>query len=184
MSIYFTADCHIGHFNAVRTCNRPFDTLEQMDETLINNWNKRVHKNDHVYIAGDLAWRGSVDSAISKIKRLKGIKHLAVGNHDRFYLKNAEYYALFEEIAPMLYLNNSEGHIIVCHYPMAEWNKSRRGSWLVHGHIHNKRDDVYDFMATRDRALNAGVDVCGFMPVTFQELVAYNEAWKRGGLYE
>ena len=44
--IYFTADTHFDHANIIRFCNRPFATVEEMNETLITNWNRKVHAND------------------------------------------------------------------------------------------------------------------------------------------
>ena len=52
--VYFIADPHFGHVNAIRLCNRPFETIEEMNETLIQNWNERIHNNDTVYIVGDM----------------------------------------------------------------------------------------------------------------------------------
>ena len=58
---YYTADLHLGHANIIKLCDRPFETVEQMDEVLIENWNAKVHRDDVVYIVGgfDLAERRS-----------------------------------------------------------------------------------------------------------------------------
>ena len=52
--VYFIADPHFGHENAIKLCSRPFETVEEMNETIIKNWNGRVHGNDTVYIVGDI----------------------------------------------------------------------------------------------------------------------------------
>ena len=72
---YFTSDLHLGHRNIIRLCNRPFATIEEMDETLIRNWNAKVTNGDTVYILGDLLFRNE-KSAEEYLKQLKGKKHL------------------------------------------------------------------------------------------------------------
>ena len=52
--IYFTADQHFGHANIIKHCNRPFGTVAEMDEYLLEQWNNCVGRNDTVYILGDL----------------------------------------------------------------------------------------------------------------------------------
>ena len=77
--IYFTADTHFDHANIIHFCNRPFATVEEMNETLIANWNRKVHGNDTVYILGDMFFRTSDPESI--LRQLKGQKHLITGNH-------------------------------------------------------------------------------------------------------
>lgn len=55
--IYFTSDLHLGHKNIIKLCDRPFASLEEMDETLIANWNQVVTNGDTIYIVGDLMFR-------------------------------------------------------------------------------------------------------------------------------
>ncbi|HBL49503.1 MAG TPA: hypothetical protein DDZ65_04575 [Firmicutes bacterium] len=80
--IYFTADQHFGHANIIKHCNRPFDSVEEMDEYLLTQWNNRVGTNDTVYILGDLFFRNAV-SADEYLSRMHGKKHLIKGNHDK-----------------------------------------------------------------------------------------------------
>ena len=76
--IYFTADTHFGHANAVWMCERPYPDVEVMNEAMIAAWNERVHGNDTVYIVGDMFFRCADPESI--LKRLKGKKRLIVGN--------------------------------------------------------------------------------------------------------
>lgn len=78
--ICFTADTHFDHANIIRFCNRHFATVEEMNETLIANWNRKVHGNDTVYILGDMFFQTTDPEPI--LRQLKGKKHLITGNHD------------------------------------------------------------------------------------------------------
>lgn len=83
--IFFTSDLHLGHENCIRLCNRPFSSIEEMDETLIENWNHKVTGKDTVYILGDLIYR-SQKPPEEYLRRLRGKKHLILGNHDRGWI--------------------------------------------------------------------------------------------------
>lgn len=87
----------------------------------------------------------------------------------------------FYEVAPLLEIKDEERLVTLCHYPMMAWRNSKRNSsWLIHGHIHNNvQDEYWPLLTTMDRALNAGVDINDFMPVTFDELIKNNQKWKR-----
>ena len=83
---YYIADTHFGHDNIRRLSNRPFETIEEMDNTIIDNWNSRVNDNDDIYILGDFSYKS--EDPILFLKQLIGRKHLIVGNHDGKLLKN------------------------------------------------------------------------------------------------
>ena len=179
MATYFTADLHFGHQAIIDYCNRPFSDISEMNQALIRNWNSRVNNDDHVYIVGDLFYGGrdaaGVDEAIATVKKLNGILHLVAGNHDFPYLKKMEYHYLFADVDQIRYLKHEGEHIFLSHYPMAEWSGYYRGSWHIYGHVHNDRDNkAFHFMRDLDKALNAGVDICEYMPVTFEELKTCN----------
>lgn len=78
-----TGDLHLGHRAAIRMCERPLETVEEMNETLIRNFNSCVKKNDTVYILGDIAHRTPVVEINQLINRLNGKKILCKGNHDK-----------------------------------------------------------------------------------------------------
>ena len=76
--IYFTSDLHFGHENCIRLCNRPFTSIEEMDELLIQNWNRKVTGNDKVYILGDFIYR-SKKPPEEYLRRLRGKNILSLG---------------------------------------------------------------------------------------------------------
>lgn len=175
---YFTADLHLGHANILKHCDRPYSSVEEMDEALIANWNSRVTDRDDVWIIGDFAFRAAVSAEVY-LKNLKGHKHLVKGNHDHTWMKNLDVRRYFESVNEIAELRLDGKHIVMCHYPMMSWNKSHYGSYLIYGHIH---DDTslwfWPMIRDNDHMLNAGVDVNGFCPVTFDELVTNNTAFR------
>lgn len=180
---YYIADTHFGHANIIKFCNRPYKTVEEMDEELIFNWNNKVHHDDDVYIVGDFIYKQSVSPEVY-INKLKGRKHLIMGNHDHSWLKNIDGAKWFEDISPLklIYDCDAKSHIVLCHYPLMTWIKEKQGAYMVYGHIHNHTEDLPFWTLIRDNAkmLNAGVDVNFFSPATIKELVVYNDLFKRG----
>ncbi|MDE6030769.1 MAG: hydrolase, partial [Oscillospiraceae bacterium] len=95
--IYYTADLHFGHDNVIKFDNRPFSSVEEMDRTIIEHWNGRVTYNDDVYIVGDFAFKNERPFTWY-LDRLKGKKHLIVGNHDRDLLNDEAAMRCFESV--------------------------------------------------------------------------------------
>ena len=183
--ILFASDLHFGHKNIVDLCKRPFVDVDEMDAVLIERWNRKVKKNDIVYLIGDVVW--DKKKVAYYMEQLSGKKILVAGNHDSTWIKREECQKYFEEI--VLYLEvHLNGHpITMCHYPMLEWRSSREESkrklgYLIHGHIHNRIADEYRQLFLQFNALNAGVDVNDFAPVTFDELVENNFQFKLSAL--
>lgn len=183
MAIFFTSDLHLGHENIVLKSRLQFSDIAEMDEYIIQQWNRKVGSQDEVYILGDFSFRAKTPVA-DYLSRLKGRKHLIIGNHDASWMKHmpdAEQY--FESIEMMKLLKYQKKMLTLCHYPMLEWPMSRYSdagaSFLIHGHIHDCTTlDAYAVIKERlPHALNCGVDINHFEPVTFEELVANNNAW-------
>jgi calcineurin-like phosphoesterase family protein len=176
--IYFTGDQHFGHANIIKHCNRPFESVADMDVYLLEQWNERVGGNDTIYILGDLFFRNAV-STEEYLGRLHGKKHLIVGNHDRDWMKKADLQKYFLSVSNMLETSDGAHKLILCHYPMMTWNGSSKGSYLIYGHIHNNTNAAYyPLLRSMPNALNAGVDVNHFRPVNFTELVKNNEEFR------
>ena len=175
--IYFISDTHFGHENVIRMCERPFKTIEEMNTALIENWNRRVKGNDTVYILGDLFFRCADPEPI--LRQLKGRKHLIVGNHDGSWMQRVSVEDYFTGVSTLLETTDGHRGLTLCHYPLLSWRHQRQ-SYMIHGHIHGNTDmDFWPLLCARDRVLNAGVDVNGFQPVTFDELMENNIRWKR-----
>ena len=184
--VYYTGDNHLEHESSINLCDRPFSTVEEMNEYMINMWNKRVKGNDTVYILGDMFFRGDIDNIKNILKRLHGKKHLIIGNHDESWLKKIDASKYFEGIHEYLFGNDGEQTFLLCHRPQITYkHENRSRMYMIHGHIHNKTNlDYFPLLCNRERILNAGVDINGYMPVTFHELVENNRKFKQNFLKE
>ena len=150
---YYIADLHFGHKRCIEMDQRPFSSVEEMDETLISNWNNKVNEHDDVYIIGDFSYK-AVKEATEYLKQLKGHKHLIVGNHDLKLIHDQQAFNCFESVDYFLQIQDGREIIYLCHYPMAEWPYYHRNTYHIYGHIHNNKDETYEFMSKREKALN------------------------------
>ncbi|MDY3974338.1 metallophosphoesterase [uncultured Veillonella sp.] len=163
--VYFTSDLHLGHRKVIRLQNRPFASLEEMNETLIKKYNSVVHKNDIVYILGDLTFRLGTNEANELIARLKGKKILVRGNHDR-----DDYdVSLFEEITDFKMFKYEHVTYSLIHYPMLEWKHSRHNRGInLHGHIHSDGRYNEENIANGILRYDVGVEAHDYMPVSLE----------------
>ena len=132
MKRFVIADTHFGHENIIKYCNRPFGSVDEMDKTLIANWNSIVSNDDIVWVLGDFAL-GSKDYIKSILSSLRGRKKLILGNHDNH---NHNWYmnAGFEFVSP--YPVVVDGFIVLSHAPMGFINENSP-FWNIYGHVHN-----------------------------------------------
>lgn len=166
--IFFTADLHLGHENIIKFENRPFDSIIEMNETLINNFNEVVKQNDIVYILGDLTYRIKKQEADELIARLNGKKVLVLGNHDIKYDPD-----LFEEICNYKELKYNKVKFCLMHFPIRSWNKMEYGSIHLHGHEHNKREYNQKMKKDNVRCFDVGVDANNYYPVSLKQIFEY-----------
>ena len=180
--IYFIADTHFGHEAAIEFSNRPFRDAAEMNFVMMANWNARVKPDDDIYIVGDFWFQGghryNHEVAMDFIRKLNGNKYLVIGNHDKRPLSYPEFSNEFVDIADIMKIKHDGQRVILCHYPMLEWEGGRREAWHIHGHIHGRKEDTFHCLRNMERALNAGAEIVGYMPVTFEELVQYNAVHK------
>jgi calcineurin-like phosphoesterase family protein len=166
MNIFFSSDQHFGHR---RICeyepiSRPFASVEEMDEILIERWNSKVKKNDESYILGDYSFH-NLEKTIEITKRLNGSKRLIIGNHDIKLLKYEEFHDLFEKrVFNLLDIKLNKIKYTLCHYPMMSWNCSHHdNSYQLFGHVHSR-------WKGNNKQLNVGVDVHKLYPVELSEI--------------
>lgn len=176
MQIFFTSDLHLGHKNAIRFDNRPFTNIDEMDNTIINNWKRKVKKDDLVYILGDISWYSDQKTA-EILNQLPGTKILIKGNHDRVHGKVKH---CFQEITSYKEIVINGHHIVLCHFPIVLFNRHHYGSYMFYGHVHNS----YEYNMTQNfqssveslgvpcNMFNVGTMLWNYEPVTFDEIIA------------
>lgn len=173
---FFIADTHFGHEGIIRLCDRPYASQTEMDYSMITAWNKRVTWNDTVYIIGDLMYRCEDPHHI--LTHLNGKKRLIIGNHDGSWMSKVDVQKHFLSADLMLELSDGQRGLTLCHYPLLTWKREKK-TYMIHGHIHNNTGaDYWPLILERDHLLNAGADINGFAPVTFEELLNNNRRWK------
>lgn len=174
MKIYYISDLHFYHENILNLTNRKYNTIEEMNEDIINKWNSVVSSDDVVRILGDVAFPKSqedVAKVIKVIKKLNGNKTLIIGNHDYKLLKNEKFIKLFSSIENYLVTKDNGRKVILFHYPIEEWDGYYRDSIHLYGHVHN--NDL-ELKKLKNR-YNVSADVLGFTPRTLDEIILINK---------
>jgi calcineurin-like phosphoesterase family protein len=166
--IYFTSDEHYGHANVIKFCNRPFSSVEEMNEGLVERHNQRVRQGDLVYHLGDMFWRKlGVEKAREIINRLNGQHYYVWGNHEELMESNADLRNRFVWCKDIARVFPSKGtdypKIVLCHYAMRTWRGSHRGDWHLYGHTHAGIPEY-------GLSFDVGVDARNFFPVSVDEV--------------
>jgi len=162
MNTWFTADTHFCHDNIRKYCNRPFNTVEEMDAIIIENWNNIVKPIDTVWHLGDFSFKRIQDYKDAVNGNIKLIK----GNHDYNYNYKIlikvfgadNLFDLFE------FKYGKHKSIMLCHYAMRVWNKSHYNAGHLYGHSHGMTPSM-------GKSFDIGVDCNNFTPVHLDEVI-------------
>ncbi len=172
--IWFTSDTHFGHARVLEFSERPWDTIQQMNEAIVANINDRVAVDDELYILGDYSFKMTVQDAYQLRKKIRCRRvHLVPGNHDKDWSQPAVAGAFIVE--PMIATLKVDGlKIILSHFPIADWPGMSHASWHLHGHIHSS-GEAYNLYNRRQGLLryDVGVDANGYAPVSLDEIKAW-----------
>ena len=156
---FFTADNHFGHNGVISMCGRPFSSVAEMDNAMVDNWNAVVRMEDVVWHVGDFAHRMEQSAMKRVFQSLNGEKHLIAGNHD-----DANTCALgWKSISRVAEINADGQRVVLSHYAMRTWPSQRKGSWQLFGHSHGR-------LPGNSQSTDVGVDCWNFMPVTVAQI--------------
>lgn len=177
MKVFFISDTHFCHTNIIKYDKRPFSTVEEMNEVLIENWNKKVKNEDKVYILGDFSF-GKEEETIAILNKLKGQKFLIKGNHDSV-VKYEGVRKKFVYIKDYDKIKLEDNDIIMFHYPIDKWDKAHHGSIHLFGHVHSNIHVNDPMTKPNKNSYNVGVDVNNFEPCTLEEVIENNKLWHK-----
>lgn len=162
MSYFFTADTHFGHESVITYCDRPFDSVEEMDEALIQNWNEKVGPSDTVYHLGDFSWHGMAETYR---RRLNGNINLILGNHDK-QIKRGD--PLFGFVKDTYMFRENDIHLFLCHYAMRTWPKKHYGAIQLFGHSHGSLSVPEGCLQ-----MDVGVDCHDYAPISLEQVLEH-----------
>lgn len=162
---FVVSDTHFFHSNIIKYCSRPFLTIEEMNESLILNWNTKVRRNDEVYHLGDFSFDNvSKEKSESILSRLNGIKILIEGNHDNREIKKSKHW---NQVKESLSLSCEEKVFLLSHFPKSSWKRLAKGVYHLHGHVHCNQYTYFPHY--KQRRLDVGVDFWNYHPVSLQD---------------
>lgn len=174
MTVWFISDTHFFHGTMLKflredgTPVREFESMEEMNEKMVENWNSMISPSDKVYHLGDVTFRyGEVFADL--MRRLNGKKRLILGNHDK--LKGTNLDRFFEKIE--LWRPFGAEGFFASHVPINPMNFPGKAVLQVHGHIHHK-------LMNDPRYLNVSVERTNFCPVPMDDIIPLVDYVKNG----
>lgn len=175
--IFYTSDPHYHHRNIIKYCSRPFSSIEEMHEQLIERWNAKVSDTDDVYLLGDFVFAKQNEAQIVAQKildQLNGNIYFVPGNHDSKPIKimtqqlnpaGVRYGKKgWKDVSPLMEIKDNGRHVVLCHFQMKVWNRSHHGSYHLFGHSHGSLEGT-------TQSTDVGVDCWDFTPVTLDECI-------------
>lgn len=158
----------------MKYCNRPFSSVREMDETIINNINALVLPDDTLYCLGDFIFKNA--QRVPAYRDRINCKNIILirGNHDPRKRGNPHpvLFKSFNSVHDMLQItdnyNGKTIDIIMCHYAMRTWNKSHYGSISLYGHSHGTLFDDSNLLS-----MDVGVDCHNFKPITLDQIMEH-----------
>lgn len=149
------ADLHLGH-QGMLAKGRPFASLDEMHETIIERWNAVVRPQDNVRVLGDIAWK---EKYLPLLSRLAGHLTMVGGNHDQFKAK------LYAQYFKKIYgIKEIGSDLVLSHVPIHPISLKERWLANVHGHHHARTVDL------GPRYFNVSVEMIDYTPIALETI--------------
>lgn len=166
--VFFTSDTHFWHKNIIRICNRPFKDVDDMNDQLVENWNKVVTNDSHIFHLGDFAL-GGTKAWNDILDRLNGKIHLVMGNHDYQNIRAipVDRFASIDDMV-QIQIVEEDKFLTMCHYPLLTWGGYERGVWDLYGHNHTS--PTHPMMGSKPEQYDVGVEQNNYTPLSYQQV--------------
>jgi len=180
--VWITSDIHFGHKNICRgvtnwrtqdgevpvNSTRDFQTIEQMNERLIDGINHFVDQDDTLIMLGDVSFGGfeNIGNFLDRII-CKNI-HLILGNHDHHIENNRDnIQSRFLSVNHYLEVKINDTSFVLCHYPLQSWHGLNKGVIHLHGHVHLSENKKFG----NGKKMDVGVDGNGMDPYSIDDII-------------
>lgn len=171
---FFMSDPHFFHENSIANSDRPFTSVEEMNEAIVERTNATVSNKDELYILGDVSF-GNHEQTYKILRKMHGCKTLILGNHDKLIKKSTQIKTeifgnrVFEQHVIKIDCPELANHLHLNHYAMLSWYSSHYGTGHLHGHHHGSLRSK----PNGSRMLDVGVDCNNFTPFSEVEVINF-----------
>lgn len=163
-NLFICSDPHYGHKNLIKNlstwksgAHRDFKTVDHHNDTLVNNINKTVWKDDVLFLLGDVAFGGFENVRTFMNRIICDEVHLVLGNHDKHIKVNRDdIKKCFTTVSTRLEVFIDDEYFVMDHYPIREWEACHKGAYHLYGHQHNLPE--YRFSNGDGRTMDVGFD--------------------------
>lgn len=159
MSIYIWSDLHLNHSNIIKYENRPFRDIEEMNDTLLNNWKKTITKHDTIINLGDVSFKCSKEFMKNIISNMPGKKILVLGNHDKARSVKWWHDVGFDIVYPYPFI--LDDFYILSHEPI--YINDNMPYVNIHGHTHSDISEC-------KQKVNVCVENINYIPISFESI--------------
>ena len=167
--VWFTSDLHLGHDKEFIWKARGFNSVGEMNETIIKNLQETVGENDYLYILGDLCLCPS-EEAKYWLAQIPGKVHVIVGNHD-----TDSRLGLYDDFGFTWCFANrmryKKYHFFLSHYPTLTANPGEDKLTLAHINLFGHTHDISCWRPENKFAYNVGMDAHNCYPCRLDHII-------------
>lgn len=166
MKIFLTGNLQFGRPSAIKQFKRPFESVEDMNQTLVDNWNSVVTPQDIVYVLGNFAWDPT--TAEEMVQTLNGIIVVVPGEIDDAIMELQDKNILMSKakiIEPIF--SSVSDKLTVSYWPLHEWPDKSKGHYSFFGFPNTKYKTDH-----KKKMVNVACDYWAYKPQSLDSIMA------------